>query len=129
MVQEFLGPEYRLFKEKEVRTVAELIAKHPEKKDDLIKHLGANVDVLVQKGTFNHSLVHTVLHNYLAVTDGKRRADCIESIRDQLIHMLHSRWGVIDDDHLDHLRPVQGRGHGLAALPVARHHQGQEGHH
>ena len=60
--------------------------------DDIVKNLGANVEVLVQKGTFNHSLVHTVLHNYLAVTDGKRRADCIESIRDQLIHMLHSRW-------------------------------------
>lgn len=95
MLQEFLGPEFRLFKEKEVRTVAELIAKHPEKKDEIIKHLGTNVEVLVQKGTFNHSLVHTVLHNYLAVTEGKRRADCVESLRDQLIHMLHSRDGAM----------------------------------
>jgi pumilio family protein 6 len=95
VLQEFLGPEFRLFKEPEVRTVAELIAKHPEKKDDIVKSLGANVDVLVQKGTFNHSLVHTVIHNYLAVTEGKRRADCIESIRGELIHMLHSRDGAM----------------------------------
>jgi len=95
MLQEFLGPEYRLFKEPEVRTVAELIQKHPEKKEEMIKNLGMNVEVLVQKGTFNHSLVHTVLHNYLAVIDGKRRADCIESMRDNLIHILHSRDGAM----------------------------------
>jgi len=95
MLQEFLGPEYRLFKEPEIRSVAELIAKHPEKKEEIIKNLGMNVEVLIQKGTYNHSLVHTVLSNYLTVTDGKRRADCIESIRDSLIHILHSREGAL----------------------------------
>jgi len=94
-LQEFLGPEFRLFKETEVRSVAELIAKHPEKKEDIIKHLGANVEVLVQKGTFNHSLVHAVLHNYLAVVEGQRREACIESLRGNLIHMLHSRDGAM----------------------------------
>jgi len=95
MLQEFLGPEFRLFKEPTVRTVGELIAKHPEKKEEIIKNMGANVEVLIQKGTFNHSLVHTVIHNYLAVTDGKRRSDCIESLRNSLVHMAHSRDGAM----------------------------------
>merc|ERR1712223_594152 len=95
MLQEFLGPELRLFKEPTIRTVGELIAKHPEKKEEIIKNMGANVEVLIQKGTFNHSLVHTVVHNYLAVTDGKRRSDCIESLRNSLVHMAHSRDGAM----------------------------------
>jgi len=94
-LQEFLGPEYRLFKEPEVRTLKELIEKHPEKKEEMIKNLGMNVEVLIQKGTFNHSLVHCVIHNYLANTDGKRRADCIESMRENLPHILHSRDGAM----------------------------------
>jgi len=95
MLQEFLGPEYRLFKEPEVRTVEELLAKHPEKKEEMVKNLKANVDILIQKGCFNHSLVHTVIHNYLSVADGKKRSECIESLRDCLIHMIHSRDGAM----------------------------------
>ena len=33
MLQEFLGPEYRMFKEPELRTVEEIITKYPEKKE------------------------------------------------------------------------------------------------
>ena len=95
MLQEFVGPEFRLFKEAEVRTVPELVAKHPEKKEEIVKNLGANVEVLIQKGTFNHSLVHCVIHNYLAVADGKRRSDYIESLRNSLVHMAHSRDGAM----------------------------------
>ena len=95
MLQEFLGPEYRMFKEPELRTVEEVIAKNPEKKSELVKNLGANVDVLIQKGCYNHSLVHTVIYNFLTVVDGKRRSETIESLRDCLIHMIHSRDGAM----------------------------------
>merc|ERR1711962_855051 len=53
------------------------------------------IKALMGKGTFNLSLVHTVIHNYLAVTDGKRRSDCIESLRNSLVHMAHSRDGAM----------------------------------
>ena len=95
MLQEFLGPEYRMFKEPELRTVEEIITKYPEKKAELVKNLGANVDVLIVKGCYNHSLVHTVIANYLAVAEGKRRSECIESLRDSLVHMIHSRDGAM----------------------------------
>merc|ERR1712110_1155791 len=96
MLQEFLGPEYRMFKEPELKTVEEIIKKNPEKKDELIKNLWADVDTLITKGCFNHSLVHTVIHNYLAnEEDKKRRAGVIESLRDALPHMIHSRDGAM----------------------------------
>jgi len=95
MLQEFLGPEYRLFKEPDVRSVEELIAKHPEKKVEMVKNLKANVETLIQKGCYNHSLVHAVIHNYLAVAEGKGRAEVIESLRDSLIHIIHSKNGAM----------------------------------
>jgi len=95
MLQEFVGPEYRIFKEPELRTVEEICTKYPEKKTELVKNLGANVDTLIKKGCYNHSLVHTVIANYLVVVDGKRRAECIESMRESLVHIIHSRDGAM----------------------------------
>jgi len=95
MLQEFLGPEYRLFKEPELRTVPELLAKHPEKKKELVKNMGVTVEVLIQKGTFNHSLVHTVIYNYLLVAEPAKRAECIEQLREAILHMIHSRDGAM----------------------------------
>merc|ERR1719334_275927 len=95
MLQEFLGPEYRLFKEPDVKTVLELITKHPEKKAEMVKNLKANVDILILKGCYNHSLVHSVIHNYLSVAEGKARAEVIESLKDCLVHMIHSKDGAM----------------------------------
>merc|ERR550517_871752 len=94
MLQEFLGPEYRIFKEPELKTVEEIVSKYPEKKAELVKNLGANVDVLILKGCYNHSLVHAVIGNYMAVVEGKKRSECIESLRESLVHMIHSRDGA-----------------------------------
>ena len=67
MLQEFCGPEFRHFKEPELRTVSELIAKHPQKEKDIVRHLQAYCSTLITKGCYNHSLVHTVIYNYLQV--------------------------------------------------------------
>ena len=32
-----------------------------------MRHLGDNVSVLINKGCYNHSLVHTVIYNYIQV--------------------------------------------------------------
>jgi len=51
--------------------------------------------VLIRKGAFNHSLVHTVIYNYLLVADNKQRAETIEQLREALVHMAHSRYNSI----------------------------------
>ena len=47
--------------------MAQLIEKFPEKERDIVRHLGDNVSVLINKGCYNHSLVHTVIYNYIQV--------------------------------------------------------------
>jgi pumilio family protein 6 len=69
MLQEFCGPEFRHFKEDALRTVAQLLEKFPEKTKDIVRHLCDNVSTLINKGCYNHSLVHTVIYNYMQVTN------------------------------------------------------------
>ncbi len=69
MLQEFCGPEFRHFKEPELRTVKQLVEKFPEKAKSIVYHLGENVGILVTKGCYNHSFVHTVIYNYMEVSD------------------------------------------------------------
>ena len=49
-LQEFLGPEFRLLKQEEIRTVIELVAKHPEKEKGITLALGDHVANLIVKG-------------------------------------------------------------------------------
>merc|ERR1719383_476774 len=94
MLQEFLDNEFMHFKEPELRNVPDIIAKYPNRKKDCVQNLQRNVEVMIRKGTFNHSLVHTVIYNYLLVAESKQRSDVIEQLRESLVHMAHSREGA-----------------------------------
>ena len=106
-LQEFFGPEFRHFKEEDSRTVVQLMLKHPEKRRDILKHLGSNVSPLITKGCYNISLVHTVLYNYMLALNNqleavpaererreKERAEFITSLRDVCVHVVHSHDGA-----------------------------------
>ena len=94
MLQEFCGPEFRHFKEPEVKSVKDLIAKHPEKEKYIIRHLAEHVPTLINKGCYNHSIVHTVIYNCLQVCGPKERTGLIEQLRDVCMHVLHSHDGA-----------------------------------
>jgi pumilio family protein 6 len=106
-LQEFFGPEFRHFKEEDARTVIELMERHPEKRRDILKHLASHVNALVTKGCYNHSLVHTVLYNYMIGLNyqientpaekerrEKERTEFINSLRDVCVHIVHSHDGA-----------------------------------
>ncbi len=106
-LQEFFGPEFRHFKEENLRTVVQLMESHPEKARDIVKHLAVNVSTLITKGCYNHSLVHTVMYNYMLalnkrIADSqdnnekilKERSEFINQLRDVLVHIVHSQDGA-----------------------------------
>lgn len=94
MLQEFCGPEFKAFKENDIRNVTDLIAKHPDKRKDICFHLFNNTTTLINKGCYNHSLVHTVIYNCLKVVKDKERSELIEQLRDACVHVLHSHDGA-----------------------------------
>lgn len=81
--------------------------RHPEKRRDILKHLASNVDPLIAKGCYNHSLVHTVLYNYMLGLNNqiannpaekerreKERAELINMMRESCVHIVHSQDGA-----------------------------------
>jgi len=94
MLQEFLDNEFLVFKDLELRTVPDILAKYPDRAEAIKKELHNNVETLIRKGCYNHSLVHTILYNYMQVADVKQRAEVIEQLKDALIHMVHTREGA-----------------------------------
>ena len=111
-LQEFFGPEFRLWKQEQLRTVLEVVEKHPEKEKGITLALGEHVQVLITKGCYNQSLVHTVIYNYVQllnhqikkkqeVKEGldfktraeKSRTELITHLRDVCVHILHSHDG------------------------------------
>ena len=64
-VHEFFGPEFRLCKEDDLRTAVDIVMKHPKKEAGIRRALTENCNILISKGSYNHSIVHTVLYNYM----------------------------------------------------------------
>ena len=67
----------------------------------------SNVDPLIAKGCYNHSLVHTVLYNYMMALNNqianspaekerreKERSELINMLRDVCVHIVHSQDGA-----------------------------------
>jgi len=94
MLQEFLDNEFMHFKDPEVKTVPDILAKYPLRRSDCVKNLQRNVEVLIRKGAYNHSLSHTVIYNHMLVAEPKARAETIEQLREALVHMVHTREGA-----------------------------------
>ena len=64
-LQEFFGPEYRLCKEENLKSAVDIVKKHPKKEGGIRRALAENCNILISKGCYNQSIVHSVLYNYM----------------------------------------------------------------
>ena len=64
-LQEFFGPEFRICKEEELKSAVEIVQKYPKKEGAIRRALAENCGILISKGCYNQSIVHTVLYNYM----------------------------------------------------------------
>merc|ERR1712227_809109 len=94
LIEEFYGPSYALFKTVEARTLGDIIQSSPEKRDSILSNMKDALAVLMDKEICRYSIVHKVLLEYFVHAPEKPRAEMIESVRESLIHMLHTRDGA-----------------------------------
>ena len=57
--------EFQHFKDDEAKNVLDILKKNPEKTKSVMINLMENSNILITKGCYNISLVHTVLYNYM----------------------------------------------------------------
>ncbi|ORX62028.1 ARM repeat-containing protein [Hesseltinella vesiculosa] len=95
LLAEFYGPEMTLFQQGGgAQTLDELLAKLPEKKDAVLRHMSEVLKGCLDKGTLVHSIVHRPLLQYLTLADDKGRGEMMALLRDNLQDMVHTRDGA-----------------------------------
>ncbi|KAK2721895.1 hypothetical protein QYM36_004017, partial [Artemia franciscana] len=92
--QEFYGPEFKIFKEEGIYTLNDAVAKHPDKKVAFLNYLKEALEPVIEKGLFQHSVVHRLLFEYLSMCGEKEKEELIQSLRGACVEMLHTRDGA-----------------------------------
>ena len=92
--QEFYGPEFKVFKDEGITTLAMALKKYPAKKDSFLKHMNQSIAPIIAKGVFNHSLLHRLTHEYLSNCSVKERSEMVANLREAVAQILHTRDGA-----------------------------------
>ncbi|KAJ3316817.1 hypothetical protein HDU76_001533 [Blyttiomyces sp. JEL0837] len=97
LMEEFYGPEFRIFKSGGTKSLATLLSENPSKKPTILKYLRETLDSFLEKGTANigpHTIIHRALLDYLQAADQPACADMVETLKDHLVSILHTREGA-----------------------------------
>jgi len=98
IVEEFYGPEYRLFKSEVPRTLEDIIAVSPNKKDSILTFLSKTLTKIISsKGDRLTSL--TLIQHLLVIffkhSSPEECVDMAETLSELLTPMVHTREGAI----------------------------------
>ncbi|KAF0310698.1 Pumilio 3 [Amphibalanus amphitrite] len=93
MLMEFYGTEF-LLRSTETRSLEALCTQQPEKKAIYLTNVRSQLQSLLDKQLLTGSLAHRLLREYLSLCSQSDRADVIESLRDAVVQMLHTKDGA-----------------------------------
>lgn len=92
LLAEFYGPQYTLFHAG--RPLDELFKEKPDIKNPILRDLGVVVRAVIDKGLLAHSIVHRILLDYLTYLAPSEIKDMVRALRDQVVHILHTKEGA-----------------------------------
>ncbi|KAJ2779188.1 Pumilio y domain member 6 [Coemansia interrupta] len=94
LAAELYGAELAVFKDDAAKSVDDVLANAPQKRDAIVAGLLASLGPLLQKGTVQHSIVHRALADYLRLAPAAARQKMIEDMRELCVEVLHTRDGA-----------------------------------
>ncbi|PRD32724.1 UNVERIFIED_CONTAM: pum3, partial [Trichonephila clavipes] len=120
-VQEFFNPSYKFFKTQDVSSLEELFEKEPSKKASIIQHMKEELLKILDKTVIKHSMVHNVLWQFIRNADPESRAEVIESVRDVVHEILHTKDGSRVGMHCDRKVIVRSMKTFVAKIAMEEH--------
>lgn len=96
IVREFYGSEFALFKDHaKDKSLADIIAEHPEKRPFLMKNLKETISAAVQKGSIGFTIIHAAMLEYVKNLDPttSEKDEFIDVITEQFAEMVHTNEG------------------------------------
>ncbi|XP_050711050.1 pumilio homolog 3-like [Eriocheir sinensis] len=94
MIQEFFGPQFRLFHEDDIKCLDDALKKHPEMKEYILKDLRTALQPIIDKGVFTNTMVHTLMKDFLSHCSVGDRNGVIEALKESLVPIIHTRDGA-----------------------------------
>ncbi|BFZ17092.1 hypothetical protein BsWGS_20131 [Bradybaena similaris] len=95
ILEEFYGPAFALCKDGGAhRSLDQMITAQPEKKEVFIRSMRDALVPLINKEILNYSLVHKAFFDFFHVADDKFKKEMIESLREHIPNLLHTRDGT-----------------------------------
>ncbi|KAJ2452544.1 Pumilio y domain member 6 [Coemansia sp. RSA 2336] len=93
LVAELYGNEFAVFKNT-AKSLDAILEASPQKRDTAMNALKTTLVPLLEKGTVQYSIVHRALLDYLRFADVKDRQEVIETMRELVVEILHTREGA-----------------------------------
>eukprot|EP01132_Coremiostelium_polycephalum_P009286 gene9286-11382_t len=98
IIEEFYGPEYRLFKSDKPRTLEQLLEAHPNKKESIITFLSKQLTKLLSsKGdrVVQLTIIQHLLIDFFKYSSPDDCADMAETLSEILVPMIHTKEGSL----------------------------------
>ncbi|GMF15885.1 unnamed protein product [Phytophthora fragariaefolia] len=91
---EFYGREFAYFKSDSKRNLADIIAAHPGKKAEVLKHLSSILNRMVDKQLLSLAFVQSLLWEYMCNADHDDVMQMVANVRDASLALLATRNGA-----------------------------------
>ncbi|CEG38586.1 peptidase [Plasmopara halstedii] len=91
---EFYGREFAYFQTESKRNLTDIIAAHPDKKADVLKHLGAILNRMVDKQLLGLAFVQSLLWEYMCNAEHNDVMQMVANVRDASLALLATRNGA-----------------------------------
>ncbi|RQM18292.1 hypothetical protein DD237_000087 [Peronospora effusa] len=91
---EFYGREFAHFRAESKRNLADIIAAHPEKKADVLKHLSSILNRMVDKQLLGLAFVQSLLWEYMSNAEHDDVMQMVANVRDASLALLATRNGA-----------------------------------
>ncbi|MQM03123.1 hypothetical protein Taro_035896 [Colocasia esculenta] len=97
LLSELYSPELQLFKDLTLNNkgrLVDVISKLALQKSSVLQHMTSIIQPVLEKGIIDHSIIHTVLLEYLTIADKSSATDVIQQLSSPLlVRMIHTRDG------------------------------------
>ncbi|KAH3695515.1 hypothetical protein DPMN_082975 [Dreissena polymorpha] len=94
LLEDFYGPSFCLFKTPDIKCLGQIMLSQPDKREMILRNMREALLPLIDKNILVHSMVHKVFMEYFTYADNKMKSEMIESLRESVIHILHTRDGA-----------------------------------
>lgn len=91
---EFYGREFAYFQSQSKRNLADIIAAHPEKKEEVLKHVSTILNRMVDKQLLGLAFVQSLLWEYMCNAEHNDLMHMVANVRDASLALLATRNGA-----------------------------------